>query len=193
MKKQLSLFMAACFMWVMMFQTSCIGSFNLTKKVYEWNTGMNKWVGELVFLVFVWIPVYSITLFIDAVILNLIEFWTGNNPMAMQPGEMEQQVVIGKDGNSYEITATMNRFDIVQLSGEKSGEAQSLIYDPASKSWSHEKGCEVNKVMQYSADGSLVSVYTADGRVATVPAGITDKSIASAMVMEQLESQMCMN
>ncbi len=61
----------------------CYGSFNLTKKVYNWNGSLgNKWVVELVFLACYVVPVYSIAGFIDVVILNSIEFWTGSNPVA---------------------------------------------------------------------------------------------------------------
>lgn len=61
----------------------CYGSFNLTKKVYNWNGSMEgKWVQELVFLVLNIVPVYGVAVWIDVVILNTIEFWTGNNPMA---------------------------------------------------------------------------------------------------------------
>lgn len=60
----------------------CYGSFNLTKKVYNWNGTMEgKWVKELVFLVLNIVPVYGVAGFIDVLVLNSIEFWTGNNPM----------------------------------------------------------------------------------------------------------------
>jgi len=165
----------------------------MTNTVYDWNTSMDKWISELVFLVLVVIPVYGITLFIDAVILNSIEFWTGSNPMSMNEGDMEQQVVVGKDGNSYEITATQNRFDVLQLSGDNAGTTQAMIYNPENKSWSHEKDCEVNKVFQYSSNGQFVSIFAQDGRVATIPADMTDKSLALKMVEDQFASQTCMN
>ncbi|MBI2427277.1 MAG: DUF3332 family protein [Ignavibacteriales bacterium] len=61
----------------------CYGSFSLTKKVYNWNGSMEgKWVQELVFLVLNIVPVYGVAAWIDVVILNSIEFWTGNKPMA---------------------------------------------------------------------------------------------------------------
>lgn len=72
--------------------SGCIGSFNLTKKVYNWNQSVgDKWVNELVFLVFLVVPVYEISLFIDGIILNLIEFWSGNNPVSF----------VGEDGKNY--------------------------------------------------------------------------------------------
>lgn len=61
----------------------CYGSFNLTKKVYGWNGSLsNVVVRELVFLGMLIIPVYEVSLFIDAVILNLIEFITGSPPVS---------------------------------------------------------------------------------------------------------------
>ena len=60
--------------------SSCIGSFSLTNKVLSWNEGVgNKFVNELVFIAFHIIPVYELTVAADVIILNSIEFWTGNN------------------------------------------------------------------------------------------------------------------
>ena len=53
--------------------SGCIGSFALTKKVYDWNKNMGSpIVSEIIFLVLVFIvPVYSITLFIDGVLREI--------------------------------------------------------------------------------------------------------------------------
>ncbi len=73
-------------------QSGCIGSFRLTNKVLDWNRGLGSIVvQEIVFLLFVIIPVYGATVFVDAVILNLIEAFTGSNPMAA--GEPREIVV----------------------------------------------------------------------------------------------------
>ena len=59
----------------------CYGSFELVKKVHKFNGTLgNKFVNELGFLVMNIVPVYSVAAFIDAVVLNTIEFWTGKNP-----------------------------------------------------------------------------------------------------------------
>ena len=59
----------------------CYGSFQLVNKVYKFNGSLgNKYVNELGFLVMNIIPVYGVAVFIDAVLLNTIEFWTGTNP-----------------------------------------------------------------------------------------------------------------
>jgi hypothetical protein len=59
----------------------CYGSFNLVKKVHKFNGTLgNKFVNELGFLVMNIVPVYGVAAFVDAVVLNTIEFWTGRNP-----------------------------------------------------------------------------------------------------------------
>jgi len=61
--------------------TGCFGRFELTRKVYKFNKEVSdKWVQELVFLVFAFVPVYAIATFVDAIVVNSIEFWTGKNP-----------------------------------------------------------------------------------------------------------------
>lgn len=71
--------------------TGCYGSFALTKKLHEWNgtvCGTEKgpksagaWGNEVVFLICGILPVYGICIWIDALIINSIEFWSGSNPM----------------------------------------------------------------------------------------------------------------
>jgi hypothetical protein len=65
--------------------SACFGSFNLTRKVYAFNKSVSpdKWVQELVFLAFMVVPIYSIAGGIDVLIVNSIEFWTGENPVSV--------------------------------------------------------------------------------------------------------------
>jgi hypothetical protein len=59
----------------------CYGSFNLVRKVHKWNgTFGDKFVNEIGFLVLNIVPVYGVAAFVDAIVLNSIEFWTGKNP-----------------------------------------------------------------------------------------------------------------
>lgn len=59
--------------------TGCYGAFPLTRAVYKFNgeCSSNKFVQTLVFWGFVWFPVYGLAGFADAIILNVIEFWSG--------------------------------------------------------------------------------------------------------------------
>ena len=65
--------------------SACFGSFNLTRKLYAFNKDVSKdkFVRELVFLGLNIVPVYGIAGFVDAVVVNTVEFWTGTNPVDM--------------------------------------------------------------------------------------------------------------
>ena len=68
----------------------CYGPFNLTRRLHQWNGQVGgRWANEVVFLVFAWLPVYSLSTLGDVLIFNSIEFWTGNNPVSppMTAGE----------------------------------------------------------------------------------------------------------
>jgi hypothetical protein len=74
------------FLWTgacTIFAAGCFGSFGLTNALYDWNTRVsdNKWIRWVVFLALVVLPVYWIFIVADALVLNTIEFWTGNNPV----------------------------------------------------------------------------------------------------------------
>ncbi len=65
--------------------TGCFGSFGLTTGVYDWNDSFgNKWLKWLIFLGLNIVPVYGIAVFVDSLVLNSIEFWFGDNPVARQ-------------------------------------------------------------------------------------------------------------
>jgi len=60
-------------------QTGCIGSFGLTNKVYDFNNDLgDKFVNEIVFFGLLVVQAYTVTFIIDGIVLNSIEFWTGN-------------------------------------------------------------------------------------------------------------------
>lgn len=109
---------------------SCIGSFKMFNKVQEWNNGLgNKWINELVFLVLWILPVYEITVFLDVVILNSIEFWTGSNPMAYDTKE------VSTENGNFLIETTPAGHKITNLA---TNEAVSFKFNDVDKSWSLE-------------------------------------------------------
>ena len=63
--------------------SGCYGPFNLTRRLYNWNSqaGTTKWEREFIFIILAWVPVYGLTILGDAVVFNSMEFWTGNNPV----------------------------------------------------------------------------------------------------------------
>ncbi|MBK9401705.1 MAG: DUF3332 domain-containing protein [Bacteroidetes bacterium] len=119
----------------MLLQSGCYGSFKLIGKVYEWNGSIeDKFVRSIVFWALCIIPVYAIAGFVDAVILNVIEFWSGSNPVSMKEGEYEQQVVQYR-GKTYRMEATMNKFTVTEVSGRKAKKPVELVFKPSDLSW----------------------------------------------------------
>jgi hypothetical protein len=98
----------------------CYGSFNLTKKVYNWNGSLgNKWVVEVVFLACNVLPVYGIAGFADVVILNTVEFWTGTNPMAAKvSSEDGTTVTFNQEKNEMTISYAGKSFTISREEGK---------------------------------------------------------------------------
>ena len=98
----------------------CYGSFNLTKKVYNWNGSLgNKWVVEVVFLVCNVLPVYGIAGFADVIILNTVEFWTGTNPMAAKvSSEDGTTVTFNQEKNEMTISYAGKSFTISREEGK---------------------------------------------------------------------------
>ena len=138
----------------------CYGGFTATKTIYNWNgTVGDKWVNSIVMVALNIIPVYGIAGLADILILNTVEFWTGSNPLAMQPGETETRIVT-VEGKDYQLTATQNRMEIRSLT--ESGEAVQLSYDPAQQAWFAETA-EARRLIAREA-GHVVTVYHADGQ-----------------------------
>lgn len=167
-------------------QTGCFGEFALTRKAYVWHDGVtdSKFVKSLL----LWIPmgfVYSITAFVDVVILNLIEFWSGSNPLSMVEGEHEIQLTTIK-GVEYRIEATKDTFTTTQLSGEQAGEVRVMKFDRADMTWkySDSKVCEQPVMGFLDAEGENVRVYTDFGTIDMAAADLQDSDVLMAKLGE---------
>ena len=73
--------------------SGCYGPFNLTRNVYNWNSGIkgsgevnDKWMKEIVFFGMIVVPVYMFSALLDAFIFNAIQFWSGDNPVKLTQG-----------------------------------------------------------------------------------------------------------
>ena len=153
MKKTFFLAAAAS---LMISQTGCFGSFALVKKVYEFNESVsdNKVVQTLLFYVFNIIPVYGVASFIDVVILNLIEFWSGSNPISMEAGEVEQQLMTIK-GDTYKVTATQNKLQFERLENGSFLDMGAMTYSTQEKSWSFQKDGICQELIQFNEDNTV--------------------------------------
>ena len=164
-------------------QTGCFGSFGLTKTLYEWNDGVSssKFVKTLVFWGMSIIPVYAVGVFLDVIIFNLIEFWSGSNPIAMEEGEHEMQLVTFK-GEQYRIEATKDTFTTTQLSGDKAGEVRVMKFDRSDRTWKYSDSRVADQpVMTFlDDDADQVRVYTATGYADLATADLGDHDALAA-------------
>lgn len=138
--------------------SSCMGSFAITKKLYSWNEGVtgNKFVNNLLF----WIlsPVYGAVVSFDAAILNLIEFWTGSNPLAFSP-EFEGTDRLAYMGKTFELTNTGESITI----GEVDGDIVFAMAKTADNSWA--LVTDNGLVPMFKENNETVVFYTADQSV----------------------------
>ncbi|MDP4240418.1 MAG: DUF3332 domain-containing protein [Bacteroidota bacterium] len=142
--------------------SSCIGSFNLSNKLLNWNKSLSsKFVNEVVFICFNIIPVYGISLFADAVVLNTIEFWTGSNPVANNV-----KFVKGDKGN-YKILTNRHGYKITNL---KTKEVVTLNYNKTDRSWSAESRGKSITFMTF-VDENHVKMYGSNAVVELSQAG----------------------
>ncbi len=115
---------------------SCLGSFNAVSGLKQWNDGVSdsKFVNNLLFWGLNIIPVYGLFVVGDALVFNVIEFWSGSNPIAMNEGESETQIV-KHDGNTFKMIASKNKMELTVIRGPKKGNTLDLVYTPEDQSW----------------------------------------------------------
>ena len=156
-KKSLTLAVAATLAASMTF-SSCIGSFGLTNKLLSWNQSINsKFVNELVFIAFHIIPVYEITILSDILVLNSIEFWSGNSPVA-DAGKTQN---VETENGIYTVETKADGYHI-----EKAGEedkAIDLVYNSQEESWSVKSNGEMYKLLKFDGANDGV-MYLPNGQ-----------------------------
>ena len=140
--------------------SSCIGSFHLTNKIKDWNNNVsNKWVNEIIFLAFHIVPVYEVSMFVDAVVLNSIEFWTGKKA-DVKVGD--KKVVKNAQGQDVEVTALENGYQL--SNGENS---MNIMFDEETQVWSAEYNNQTTQLMKV-VDGNNAQLFLMNGDVMDV-------------------------
>ena len=143
----------------MVSMTSCIGSFTLTNRVLAWNNHVgNKFINELVFFGLWVLPVYEICCLADVLVLNSIEFWSGNNIMAKG-----DKVIEGNDGR-YLVRCDGKGYDIISCND---GSSVRLDFDTEEQTWSFEANGERHMLFQF-VDDTHVKLPVAGGEYRTV-------------------------
>jgi hypothetical protein len=132
----------------------CFGRFELTRKVYDWNTRVDqdKWVRWFAFLLLVLIP-YPLALVIDTLIGNPVEFWTGDNPITAG----EPRVIHGQNGEVVRLERRSD--DALDVTVERGGEVSSFVFVRESSgmsAWDSE-GRLLARVMDVNGEPMLVA------------------------------------
>lgn len=146
--------------------TGCFGSFQLTRNFYQWHdsTIENKFLKTLLF----YIPfgfVYTATAFVDVVVLNLIEFWSGSNPMSMNEGDYEVEYKTYA-GINYKLEAIKNQFIITPLEGENQGQTTIVRFDEDTKTWLYQQNNESIALMTFDGEEyNDLTVYAPNGEL----------------------------
>ncbi|HMM02425.1 MAG: DUF3332 domain-containing protein [Dysgonomonas sp.] len=135
--------------------SSCIGSFNLSKKVLAWNQTIdNKFVNEVVFVALWIVPVYEVCMLADILVINSIEFWSGENPV--EAGIVKK--VQGENG-VYTVETLDNGYNIKNEEGQE----MELVYDKATNTWSAVANGESTKILKFEDEKNAI-VYLPDGK-----------------------------
>ena len=139
--------------------TSCMGQFALTKNLYAWNEQIsNKFVNELVFVAFWILPVYEVCALADVLVINSIEFWSGDNPMTASTKYIDTdhgRYLVKCDGKGYDVTL------------QSTGVSYRLDFAPESQTWSLQYEGKEYPLMTF-IDDTHVSMPALDGQWKTV-------------------------
>jgi Domain of unknown function (DUF3332). len=155
-KRSLTLMLTATMAGSIML-TSCIGSFNLTNKLLAWNKGLDNsiWVKELVFVAFNITLVYPVAVLADLLVINAIEFWSDDNPLA-DVGTVKE---VETENGVFAIETNADGYTITKQGEE---DVVTLTFDKAEKTWSATQGEESYKLIQFKNDDEVV-MFLPDG------------------------------
>ena len=113
--------------------SGCFGNFALTRKVYDLNRSFSdQGIRSLVMWIMFIIPVYEFAVLVDVVLLNLIQYWTGSNPLSMGEDQTEVRLYAHED-RFFEITASRDRYDIMEVDNPEN--SLSFVFERAENSW----------------------------------------------------------
>lgn len=148
--KKMNFKVAALLLAGSLLTSSCIGSFSLFNKYESWQCNMtdNKFVNAVVGFVLM-VPVGGVCLFVDSVVLNSIEFWTGENPVAANVGKT--QVVKGQDGRYYAVKTLEDGYEVKAPTGE----ITLFTHHAEDDSWSMSQNGIVKEIFYFDTEGHI--------------------------------------
>jgi len=179
MRRNHSSLVLVCVLCSSILFSSCIGSFALFNKVKTWNQGIgNKFVNELVFVALAIVQVYTVTFVADVLVINSIEFWSGDNPVA-SVGEIKK--VKGENGD-YLVETLENGYSITN---EENEESMELLYNKDANTWSVVSDGVSSDLIKINEDGTA-QLYLPDGNSMNVTLDAQGVLAAREMTMSTL-------
>jgi hypothetical protein len=88
---------------------------------------------------------------VDSLVLNTIEFWSGENPLQANIGKTQQ--VMGQDGKIYAVKTLKNGYEVT----DPSGAVTLFTYNKKENSWSMSQNGETKELFRFNPDGQSIS------------------------------------
>ncbi|MGO8703455.1 MAG: DUF3332 family protein [Candidatus Brocadiia bacterium] len=145
----------------------CYGSFPITHTIYKFNGEVTRFrlVHTIVFWVFIIIPVYWIGILADAIVLNLIEFWTGESATVSSqtlPDGTRVTLEPSADGKEAVLIASRDGKVLQSVHFIRISEKEVQVFDDA--------GRKLGSVVR-SASSGLILTDAQGASVRTISAG----------------------
>lgn len=203
MKSRTSRLVAAVFVTFLSLHVSgCFGSFALTRKIYGLNESVssNKFVRWLVFLGFTIIPVYGVGTFVDALVFNSIEFWSGSNPLANAETQEDGTRVVKLSPTDTLRMSRDAQSGVMRIELDRAGEEPKVRYfEPLEDGMAvrDESGTLVVRAQErvdgavevVDASGSTVTVHSREAVAQALDAFTRDGAAGLAQVVTPSASQ----
>jgi len=132
--------LVACVALIALLPTAagCYGSFPLTHMVYKFNGEITEYkvVHAVVFWAFIIIPVYWIGFLGDAIVLNLIEFWTGEKMTSSSqilPDGTHAALAPSADGSEATLTVSRDGEVLQQVRFVRISEKEVQVFNEAGR------------------------------------------------------------
>ncbi len=166
---------------------NCFGKFSLVRKIYDINSditfGQQGKMGGLIksifMIIFLFIPVYGISAFVDIILFNLIEFWTDKNPLAIN--EKANEELVSNNGTSITKKINGNRMDLIVKNNEKI-ETIILFKDKPGKFYIEKKN-QIEEIKLNSMEFGSVSILSMD------TSNESKKNIVPTQLLEEVQSK----
>ncbi len=170
---------------------NCFGRFALVRAFYNANDGINIGGGllaKIIKTILFWIPfsfLIAIGAFFDLLLFNLIEFWSGSNPVGLNEYDKEGKFAktFEQDGEKLSLVYTNfgSRLDLTAVSKEGKTETLSAFRDQPGKFFTERDGKLLEMEVTSQTVGSQVILkLTEQGK-------LKSSKVMEAKTLDELE------